>query len=94
MKYIVIILVALVVFLGVGCRFLFSEVNTLKENNAVLRAENNALTASINDYNESQKTASETIAKIQKEMKNVKTDCNCYDVPVDDAIIDWVRGTK
>lgn len=91
MKYVVIILVALVVILGVGCRFLFLEVNTLKENNAVLRAENNALTASINDYNESQKVASETIAKIQKEMKDAN---NCYNMPIDDSIIDWVRGDK
>lgn len=88
------ILVTLVVILAIACCFLYSSVNTLSEDNATLRAENDGLTASINDYNESQKVASDTIAKIQKEMKNVKTDCNCYDVPVDDAIVDWVRGTK
>ncbi len=85
------ILITLVVILTVACCFLFSMVNTLSEDNATLRAENNALTASINDYNESQKVASETIAKIQKEMKDAN---NCYNMPVDDAIIDWVRGER
>lgn len=83
------ILIALVVILGVACCFLFSMVNTLSEDNATLRVENDGLTASINDYNESQKVASETIAKIQKEMKDAN---NCYNMPIDDSIIDWVRG--
>lgn len=85
------ILIALVVFLGVACCFLFSRVNTLSEDNATLRAENDGLTASINKYNESQKTASETIAKIQKEMKDAN---DCYNMPVDSSIIDWVRGER
>lgn len=85
------ILIALVVILTVACCCLFSMVNTLSEDNATLRVENDGLTASINDYNESQKLASETITKIQKEMKNAN---NCYNMPVDDAIIDWVRGDK
>ena len=83
------ILITLVVILTVACCFLFSRVNTLSEDNATLRAKNNALTASINDYNESQKVASETIAKIQKEMKDAN---NCYNMPIDDVIINWVRG--
>ncbi|MBQ9737903.1 MAG: hypothetical protein IJV75_00100 [Alphaproteobacteria bacterium] len=94
MKYIILILSVIVIILAVGCRFLFSEVTSLKEDNAALRLKNEGLTASINDFNDSQKTASQTITKIQEKIKYVEKDCNCYYMPIDDNIVEWVRGSK
>ena len=94
MKYIIITLSVIIIVLAIVCRFLFSQVNSLKEDNAVLQLKNENLTASINNYNESQRKASETITKIQEKIKYVEKDCNCYNMSIDSEIVDWVRGSK
>lgn len=94
MKYIIITLIAIVFILGVACRFLFNEVSNLKEDNAALHLKNTGLITSIKEFNNAQNTATKTITKIQEKIKYVKSDCNCYELPVDDSIIEFVRGSR
>lgn len=92
MKYLILTLTLLVVFLGVVCRFLFSEINDLREDNATLRLNNDSLIANVKDYNNGKMEASETIVKIQEKIKYVKVDCDCYNTPIPDDILPLIRG--
>lgn len=90
MKYIVSILATILLVLTITCRFLYSEITTLKKENAELQLKNDGLIESIRKHNNAQKIASETITKIREKIKS-KDDC--YNRDIDDNIIGWVRGT-
>lgn len=92
MKYIILTLTLLVVFLGVVCRFLFSEINDLREDNATLRLNNDSLIANVKDFNNGKMEASKTIVKIEEKIKYVKTDCDCYNINLIDDILPLARG--
>lgn len=92
MKYIILALVVISVILGVTCRFLFSEVSNLKEDNTALRLNNTGLITIIKDYNNGKMEASKTIVKIQEKIKYIKTDCDCYNMPIPDDILPLIRG--
>ena len=92
MKYIITTLLVIVFFLAVVSRFLFSEVSRLKEDNAILRQNNEGLITSVKEYNNGKMEASKTIIKIQEKIKYIKTDCDCYNMPIPDDILQYVRG--
>ena len=46
----------------------------------------------IKKQSEAQAEADKQISEIKTIVKTVKSDCNCYDSPIDDAILDRVRG--
>ena len=92
MKYIIVTLVVIGVILGVACRFLFNEVTNLKEDNTALRLNNTGLITIIKDYNNGKMEASKTIVKIQEKIKYIKTDCDCYNMPIPDDILPLIRG--
>ena len=92
MKYVLITMTVLILSLGVACRFLYSEITDLKEENTELQVRNDGLTESIRSYNNAQNVASKTITKIQEKVKLVKTECDCYNRDIDDSILKWVRG--
>ena len=92
MKYIILTLTLLVVFLGIVCRFLFSENSSLREDNAVLKTNINGLVTEVKDFNNGKMEASKTIVKIQEKIKYIKTDCDCYNMPIPDDILPLIRG--
>lgn len=92
MKYLILTLTLLVVFLIVVCRFLFSENNELREDNAVLKTNINGLVSEVKDYNNGKMEASKTIVKIQEKIKYVKADCDCYNINLADNILSLARG--
>ena len=92
MKYIILALVTIAVILGVVCRFLFNEVNNLKEDNATLRLNNEGLVTTIKEHNNGKMEASKTIIKIQEKIKYIKNDCDCYGINLPDDIVSLARG--
>ena len=92
MKYVIITLITIVFILGVVCRFLFSEVSRLKEDNATLRLNNEGLITSVKEYNNGKMEASKTIVKIQEKIKYIKTNCDCYSINIPDDILPLIRG--
>lgn len=92
MKYIIIILTVYCVISTVACRFLFSEVSNLKEDNTTLRLNNQGLVTTVKEYNDGKMEASKTIIKIQEKIKYIKTDCDCYGVNLPDDIVSLARG--
>ena len=92
MKYVVITLSAISIILFIVCRFLFSEVGKLKEDNATLKLNNEGLITKVKEYNNGKMEASKTIVKIQEKIKYIKTDCDCYGINIPDDILQLARG--
>ena len=92
MKYVVITLSAISIILFIVCRFLFSEVGKLKEDNATLKLNNEGLITKVKEYNNGKMEASKTIVKIQEKVKYIKTDCDCYGINISDDILSLARG--
>lgn len=92
MKYLILTLTLLVVFLFIVCRFLFSENSGLREDNATLRLNNEGLITTVKDYNNGKMEASKTIVKIEEKIKYVKTNCDCYNINLIDDILPLARG--
>lgn len=92
MKYVILTLVTIAVILGVVCRFLFNEVNNLKEDNVTLRLNNEGLVTTIKEHNNGKMEASKTIVKIQEKIKYIKNDCDCYGNNLPDDILPLARG--
>ena len=92
MKYIIIILAVFSVISTIACRFLFSEVSSLREDNTALRLNNEGLIITVKDYNNGKMEASKTIVKIQEKIKYIKTDCDCYNTPIPVDLLPLYRG--
>lgn len=91
MKYII---GTILVVLAILCKFLFDQNSNLKDRNKELLLKNDSLITSIKEFNNAQVVAGNTITKIQEKVKYIKSDCNCYNLPIDDSIVKWVRGTE
>lgn len=91
MKYVI---GTVLVVLAILCKFLFDQNSNLKDRNKELLLKNDNLITSIKEFNNAQVVAGNTITKIQEKVKYIKSDCNCYNLPIDDSIVKWVRGTE
>ena len=92
MKYVVITLSVISIVLFMVCRFLFSEIGKLKEDNTTLRLNNEGLVTTIKEHNNGKMEASKTIVKIQEKIKYIKNDCDCYGDNLPDDILPLARG--
>lgn len=90
MKYIILICV----FLAVESLFMFSMYKGEKERRIALENEKNTLIQQVEDFNNAQVQASNTIQKIQEKVKYIKSPCNCYRSNIDPSLLAWVRGDK
>lgn len=92
MRYIILVLLVYCVISTLVGRFLFGEVSNLKEDNTALRLNNEGLITTVKEYNDGKMEASKTIVKIQEKIKYIKTDCDCYNMPIPADILQLVRG--
>lgn len=45
-------------------------------------------------FNQANKKSAEVITEIREKIKYVKEDCNCYNMPIPDVILDRVQGNQ
>lgn len=100
-KYILIGGVALICILGIALKFTYADLKSVKEENLSLKAQietykvqSERLNTQITAYNESDKKSNQTIFKLRQEVTKYKEDkkdeeakCNCYDLPIPDAVL-------
>lgn len=65
----------------------------LPERDTRITAENNLKTCnqSIKDYKNGQTKANQTIYELRKASQSCKTDCDCYNQPIPDDLLDILR---
>jgi len=78
--------------LFICCLFFLSKLIESKQQIKSLKNEITSLQLTLKGYNESQVVATKTITKIQEKIKYVKEDC--YNKPINDSIIEFVRNRK
>lgn len=61
------------------------------KDNLEKRAEISNLKESITAYNKAEQESVKTITKIREVVKNVKEPCDCYNMPLPDAVIKLLR---
>lgn len=100
-KYAIIGGIGLIVLLGIGLKFTYAELDQAKKDKLALEAQLEAyktqaeqLNGQINAYNESDKKSNQTIFKLRQEVakfkeaeRNEEAKCNCYDLPIPDAVL-------
>ena len=100
-KYAIIGGIGLICVLGIALKFTYADLKSVKEENLSLtaqlesyKAQADRLNSQINAYNESDKKSNQTIFKLRQEVtkyKEAKKDeeakCNCYDLPIPDAVL-------
>lgn len=100
-KYVIIGGIGLIVLLGIGLKFTYAELDQTKKDKLALEAQLGAyktqadqLNWQITAYNESDKKSNQTIfklrqevAKFKEEKKDEEAKCNCYDLPIPDAVL-------
>ncbi len=89
-KYVAII----AVFFAVQAFLFFSLWLNQRDEVKRIESENNSLISQIEEFNNAEIRANNTIQKIQEKIKYVKEPCDCFnsDIPYD--LLDWVRGNK
>ena len=95
-----ILLVSLII---ISCIAVFFK---LQSDNRLLRAtnaenQNNSLQTeikgyknAIQEYNDAQDRAGKTIEKVRTIVRNVKSDCDCYNTPLPDELRRLLNGSK
>jgi len=100
-KYVIISGIGLIVLLGIGLKFTYAELDQTKKDKLALEAQLESyktqaeqLNWQITAYNESDKKSNQTIfklrqevAKFKEEKKDEEAKCNCYDLPIPDAVL-------
>lgn len=100
-KYAIIGGIGLICILGIALKLTYTNLKLVKEENLSLTAQLEAykaqadrLNGQINAYNESDKKSNQTIFKLRQEVTKYKEDkkdeeakCNCYDLPIPDAVL-------
>lgn len=86
------ILISVTIILFICCLVFLSNWISTRQQIKSLEKEMNNLQLSLKQYNDSQDVATKTIVKIQEKIKYVKEDC--YNQPISNDIIEFVRGTK
>lgn len=87
------IIVVIAVFLGVETLYLNYRVDCLKKENITLENEKNGLKDkikgyedAIQEYNVAQERAGEKIEKVRTIVRNIKSDCDCYNTLLPDGV--------
>lgn len=95
------ILLIAVGFLAILAGFFYMQSDSRGSKIATLTAEKTSLNDELKGcqneiakQSEANERANSTIGEIKTIIKTVKSPCDCYNSPIDDAIIDRVRGTK
>lgn len=100
-KYAIIGGIGVICVLGIALKLTYTNLKLVKEENLSLTAQLEAykaqadrLNGQINAYNESDKKSNQTIFKLRQEVTKYKEDkkdeeakCNCYDLPIPDAVL-------
>ena len=100
-KYAIIGGIGLICVLGIALKFTYSDLKSVKEENLSLKAQiesykiqSERLNTQITAYNESDKKSNQTIFKLRQEVTKYKEEkkdeeakCNCYDLPIPDAVL-------
>lgn len=95
------ILTTVCVFLAVCALYFNFRVDYLKNENTSLRNEKTSLKNeikgyknAIQEYNDAQDRAGEKIEKVRTIVRNVKSDCDCYNTPLPDDVRRLLNGSK
>ena len=100
-KYAIIGGIGLICVLGIALKFTYADLKSVKEENLSLKAQiesykiqSERLNTQITAYNESDKKSNQTIFKLRQEVTKYKEEkkdeeakCNCYDLPIPDAVL-------
>lgn len=86
------IVISISIILFICCLVFLSNWISTRQQMKTLEKEMNSLQLSLKKYNDGQEVATKTIVKIQEKIKYVKEDC--YNQPISNDIIEFVRGTK
>lgn len=70
---------------------LLRATNAENKNNA-LQTEIKGYKNAIQEYNDAQERAGKTIEKVRTIVRTVKSDCDCYNTPVDSRVLDTIRN--
>lgn len=99
--FLAVFLAILAVYFAFRYNLAQNEIKALKNENSAIKSENKSLKDDVKQlqnavevqkeevkkHNESQIQASRQIADLRKAANKVKTSCNCYNMPIDDSII-------
>ena len=95
------ILTTICVFLAVCALYFNFRVDYLKNENTSLESEKTSLKNEIKDlqnavekYNNAQERAGKTIEKVRTIVRNVKSDCDCWNTPIDDRVRNEIRKNR
>lgn len=58
------------------------------------KEEFNNFKKSVIAFNQANKRSAEVITEIREKIKYVKEDCNCYNMPIPNVILDRVQGNQ
>lgn len=100
-KYAIIGGIGLICVLGIALKFTYADLKSVKEENLSLKAQiesykiqSERLNTQITAYNETDKKSNQTIFKLRQEVTKYKEEkkdeeakCNCYDLPIPDAVL-------
>lgn len=86
------IIIIVAVIMAMGWYITFERLTSAKNQICVLEDEKSTLISQIEKFNKAEAKANEQIKQIKTVY--IKDDCDCYNSPVPDGIIDIVRGTK
>ena len=100
-KYAIIGGIGLICVLGIALKFTYADLKSVKEENLSLKTQiesykiqSERLNTQITAYNESDKKSNQTIFKLRQEVTKYKEEkkdeeakCNCYDLPIPDAVL-------
>lgn len=71
-----------------------SEISSLKTDISTCKVNLNECNEGIKEFNDAQIRASDTIQKIKTVVKTVKSDCDCFNVSLEPAMLAIVRKQK
>lgn len=72
---------------------LLRATNAENQNNS-LQTEIKGYKNAIQEYNDAQDRAAKTIEKVRTIVRNVKSDCDCYNTPLPDDVRRLLNGSK
>lgn len=95
-----ILLISLLIAIATAVFFKFQSDNRLlratnaENKNNALQTEIKGYKNAIQEYNDSQERAGKTIEKVRTIVRTVKSDCDCWNTPVDERVRNEIRKNK
>lgn len=83
-----------IVIIGFVFAIMNSKINSLTEENILLKTQIKDLQYAVEKYNDAQERAGEKIEKVRTIVRNVKSDCDCWNTPIDERVRNEIRKNR